>query len=325
MVKFAIIGLGIGERHVAALRENERVHISCVCDLNIAKAESIASKYNVPKFCDNWKSILNDGEIDAVIIASYDHAHAEQVIAFLRKRVHIFVEKPLCTTMPELESIDFEYAKANVKAPVYLSTNFILRKEKRFVQLKEKITNGELGDIYSVEASYDYGRIHKILDGWRSVSPNYSVMNGGGVHMIDLCQWLTGEKFNPLFAIHNKLVTKNSTFLAPDFTSALGRLGSKIVFKVTANFGSQTPHYHQLKIYGTKGTYINDCANGTYYFGHEPGVETVHDKSPFPCANKGDLLPNFVSVITEGGTLDVGFDDVSSVMRTSLLIDQLAK
>lgn len=324
MICFGVIGLGIGERHVSALVNDKRVSVDVVCDFEISKAESIASKYNVNAFCSDWTRLLSDFELDAVIIASYDHFHAEQLVQFIRQGIHIFVEKPLCTTLQELDAIEHELALAEKSRSIYISTNFILRKEKRFSELHQKISQGDLGTIYSVEASYDYGRIHKIFSGWRATSPNYSVMNGGGIHMLDLCQWLVGECFSPKFAMHNKVVTADSDFLAPDFTSSMGTLGENIIFKVTANFGSQTPHYHQLKIYGTKGTFINDCEKGTYFFGNEPEVKRVEDENDFPCANKGDLLPNFISAILGECALEVVFSDVASVMRTSLMIDHLA-
>lgn len=318
-----MIGLGIGERHVEALVNDSRVSVEVVCDFDREKAADIAEKYAAPFYCSDWKKLISDFQLDAVILASYDHCHAEQLIEFIKQGVHIFVEKPLCTTSEELSAIQQEYDGASRRKKILLSSNFILRKERRFQNLKKEIDAGKLGEIYSIEASYDYGRIHKILKGWRGTAPNYSVMNGGGVHMLDLCQWLCGASFTPLFALHNKLVTLNSPFLAPDFTTALGRMGDAVM-KLTANFGSQTPHYHQLKIYGTKGTFINDCATGTYFFGNEPNVERVEDDFEFPCANKGDLLPNFVDAILQGANLEIGFDEVASVMTTSLLVDQLA-
>lgn len=324
MLNIGVIGLGIGERHVDALANDNRVSIAVVCDLNISKAKAIASKYNVPAFCENWKQMLKDFDLGAVIIASYDHYHAEQLIEFIRQGVHIFIEKPLCTTLKELEHIEKEYCLANKHSNVFVSSNFILRTESRFIELKKRISDGDLGLIYSVEASYDYGRIHKIFDGWRGKSPNYSVMNGGGIHMIDLSQWLLDEAFTPLFAIHNKVVTANSPFFAPDFTSAMGRLGKNSILKVTANFGSQTPHYHQLKVYGTKGTFINECAQGKYFFGNEPNVIECKDLHDFPCAKKGDLLPNFIDAIQGTNDLEVSFAGVSSVMKASLIIDELA-
>ena len=324
MLKFGVIGLGIGERHVDALVNHPRASVEVVCDIDRNKAATIASKYGIVAFCEDWKELISDFCIDAVIVASYDHFHAEQLMAFIRRGIHIFVEKPLCTTMDELNAIEEEYIHAIKQKEILVSTNFILRREKRFLHLKNEIEAGKLGEIYSIEASYDYGRVHKIFEGWRGTSPNYSVMNGGGIHMLDLCQWLVGGEYTPMFSLHNKVVTRDVPFPAPDFTTALGRIGESVVLKLTANFGSQTPHYHQLKIYGTKGTFINDCAKGTHFYANEPHVTRYEDSFDFPCANKGDLLPNFIDAVLHGEALDIGFEEVSSVMKTSLPIDQLA-
>ena len=51
---------------------------------------------------------------------------------------------------------------------------------------------GDLGRVYYMEADYNYGRIHKIVDGWRGAIDYYSVFLGGAVHMVDLLLWLTG-------------------------------------------------------------------------------------------------------------------------------------
>ena len=74
------------------------------------------------------------------------------------------------------------------------SSNLILRYTPRFANLKQKLEASELGKIYLMEASYDYGRIHKIISGWRGEIPFYSVMHGGGIHLIDLLLWLTNQK-----------------------------------------------------------------------------------------------------------------------------------
>ena len=325
IIKFAVIGLGVGERHVDALSRHADVSLASVCDFNSEKAKSIAEKYQINHWCSDWHEVLKIADLQAIVIASYDHNHAEQIISFLKRGIHIFVEKPLCTTKEELTLIEKEYIKASKNKHIYMSTNFILRKEKRFLELKNKILSGELGQIYSIEASYDYGRIHKIIDGWRSKSPNYSVMNGGGIHMIDLCQWLVDKKYNPKFSLHNKTSTKEINFVYSEFTSSMGHLGKEIVFKVTANFGSQTPHFHQLNVYGTKGTFINSCGRGTYYFGHEPEVKSIEDCNIFPNASKGDLLPNFVKAITDKTPLEIPYEELVQVMRVSLEVDSLAK
>ena len=47
------------------------------------------------------------------------------------------------------------------------------------------------GKIYLIEANYNYGRLEKIVKGWRGKIYNYSVTHGGGIHLIDLIIQLT--------------------------------------------------------------------------------------------------------------------------------------
>ena len=63
-----------------------------------------------------------------------------------------------------------------------------------------------MGNIYLYEASYDYGRIHKITSGWRGEIDNYSVMHSGGIHLIDIILWLSNQKIIEVNAISTKLL-----------------------------------------------------------------------------------------------------------------------
>ena len=81
-------------------------------------------------------------------------------------------EKPLCLFLDEAVQI----ADALRKRPdLKLSSNLILRCSPRFKELKARILDGELGEIYAIEADYNYGRIEKLTDGWRGKIDFYSV------------------------------------------------------------------------------------------------------------------------------------------------------
>ena len=83
-------------------------------------------------------------------------------------------------------------ARLRGRPELVLSTNLPLRRSPRFVRLRELIAGGELGELFHLEGDYDYGRRHKLTDGWRGRIPYYSVMLGGGIHMIDLLTWVSG-------------------------------------------------------------------------------------------------------------------------------------
>lgn len=326
MLRVGIIGMGVGEQHIAGFTIPEHSTVTCICDNDIEKLAEVSSRHNHIQTSLDANEILLDPTIDIVSIASFDEFHADQVISAFDNRKHVFVEKPLCLTQSELDQIKEARDRAIKKGfSPKLSTNFILRREQRFLKLKERISAGDLGEIYLVEGCYDYGRMSKLLGGWRSETPNYSVMHGGGIHVLDLCQWLTGVRFAPHSALSHKFATLNTNFLPPDLITSLGRFGSKIVGRVSANFGSQTRHFHQIKLYGTKGSFIHDCGKTTYFWGSEPEVGEEQDLQPFPSSRKGDLIPIFVESILADAETEIDIDYVFDVMQTSIDIDQMAQ
>ena len=320
MINCGIIGLGVGEQHIKKLSTVDNVKIIAVCDYDKSKLDRICSNFEISQRYFDWKQMLEIDNLDMVVISSYDQDHAEQVISCLNRNLHVFVEKPLCLTQVELNEIRKSMNKISL-----IGCNLILRKEKRFSRLKERIANGELGEIYSIEGSYDYGRLWKITDGWRSKTENYSITLGGGIHLVDLCQWLTNGCFVPEYTIQNKVSSKFSNFKGADFSTTLGRIDENIIFKISSNFGSQTPHFHQLKVYGTKGTFIHDCGVAKYYFNSEPNVSTELDNTEFPQSEKGDMLPEFIGAVAGEGELEFGAEQIFALTETCLAIDKLGQ
>ena len=325
MLKVAVIGLCVGERHIYGFNSSQDAQTVRICDTDPEKLKDVSARSGVTDTTTDPIQILQDPNIDVVSIASFDECHAEQVVMALNMGKHVFVEKPICLTEPELDMICAAYARAHARGHrLRVSSNFILRREARFIRLKRRIEAGELGEIYAVEGCYDYGRVKKLLSGWRAKTPGYSVMHGGGIHILDLCQWLTGHAYVPKAALAHKAVTCGTEFAPPDTIQSIGHFGDKIIGKIGANFGSQTAHFHQIKVYGTKGSFVHDCAKTSYFFGSEPSEIREEDTTPFPSSNKGDLLPGFIAAIVNNTPLEIDFSHVEGIMRTSIAVDTLA-
>ena len=322
MLRVGVIGLGVGERHIYGFNRSLHAKTTKICDRDKEKLADVSARSGVKDMTVDANDILLDPKIDVVSIASYDEYHAEQVIMALNTGKHVFVEKPICLTEHELDSIceAYERSQKRVKKPK-VSSNFILRREERFLKLKKRVEDGDLGEIYAVEGSYDYGRVRKLINGWRANTKHYSVMHGGGIHILDLFEWLTGQKFVPYSTLANKSVTNQTKFQPNDLILSIGKFGDNILGKISANFGSQTEHFHQLKLYGTRGTFVHDCGSASYFFGSEPEVVRETDNSPFPSSMKGDLLPDFISAIIDDAPLPIDFHHVEKIMRTSLAIN----
>ncbi|RPH73260.1 gfo/Idh/MocA family oxidoreductase, partial [bacterium] len=229
LINAGIIGLGVGERHVAALHAHPACRVVALCDWNKEKLRSVGLSYPNVRLTESADNLLSADDIDIVSIASWDDYHATQIVQAIRSGKHVFAEKPLCMNIAELQAIREELcAHPNVK----LGCNLILRRCPRFVELRRRIRAGEMGRIFSLEADYDYGRMHKIVDGWRGRIDNYSVFLGGGVHMVDLILWLVGKRVTEVVAWGNRIATEGTSFRYEDYVVAMLRFEDGTLGKV---------------------------------------------------------------------------------------------
>jgi predicted dehydrogenase len=163
--------------------------------------------------------------------------------------------------------------------------------------IKEIIGENKLGEIYAFDGDYLYGRVHKITDGWRKDVENYSVMEGGGIHMIDLMLWLTNQKPLTVTSQTNKIVTKNSAFRYHDFHSTIFSFQSGLVGRVTANFGCIHRHQHVVRIFGTKGTFIHDDMGARVHWSNAEDSQPEFIKKASKPNKKSELIDEFVDLI----------------------------
>ena len=150
-------------------------------------AQSVAKKYGFVYCTADYHEVLNDAEIDSVIIATRNDLHAGMVVEALQAGKKVFVEKPLATTVPELEEI------ANVRKETdgYVQVGFNRRYSSLTRKLCETFRNHTTPLVihYRVNA----GPIPPEL--WVN-----DAEQGGGMliseccHFIDYVIYLTGSK-----------------------------------------------------------------------------------------------------------------------------------
>lgn len=296
LINVAVLGLGVGQKHVEAFARLPEVNSIYVYDTDDKKVEETIRLDEAKIKPTTYQDTLENSKINVVSIATYDHDHGKQVKEFLNAGKDIFVEKPLCTSFEELEEI-----KRSLKnSPnLTLMSNLVLREAELYKWLKTKIKAGDFGEIYSFEGDYLYGRLHKIIEGWRSQSPNYSVMLGGGIHMIDRMIDLTDQNPIKVSSFGNKIVTKLSSFSYRDNVTSIFHFDSGMIAKISANFGCVHPHQHFLRIYGTKATFILDDQGPRVFW--KRGDSEVAEKinlNHLP-ESKGALIPEFMKRIKE--------------------------
>jgi len=319
-LRAGIIGLGVGEQHIAGYQQSESVDVVALCDIAESKRAMAAARYPWCRITDDAKALIEATDIDIISIASFDHHHALQVVEALARKKHVFCEKPLCTNEEELARIR---AVLRDNPGTRLSTNTILRLSPRFRDLRRRIVEGQLGKLYYADADYNYGRLHKLKEGWRGEIADYSVMLGGGIHMIDLLLWLSGRQVVEVSATGNKICSEGYHFHTPDLVVAILRFDDGMLGKVTANFGCVYPHFHKISIYGTAATFENGRDAASQYNqrdGGTAGTELV--STPYPGIGKGDLIPGFVQAIRGTGKAEVEEEDLLATMEVCLAINR---
>jgi predicted dehydrogenase len=323
-VRAAVIGLGVGEQHIAGYRAHPEAEVVAVCDIDEGKRAMARDRYPELRVSADPGELLTADDVDVVSVASYDDAHFEQVKLALEHGKHVFCEKPLC--MREEEARELRRLLAE-RSGLRLSTNVPLRLSPRFRLVHSMIRDGEFGRLFHLEGDYDYGRRHKLTDGWRGQIPWYSVVLGGAIHMVDLLLWLSGDRAVEATALGSRIATEGTAFEHLDFVAALLRLESGATAKVTANLGCVSPHFHGVRVYGTEATFANGLPDGVLHRPAPPPECATSEpvEASYPGVAKGDLIHSFVEAILGRGEPEVGEDDVFEVLATCLAIERSAR
>jgi UDP-N-acetylglucosamine 3-dehydrogenase len=197
-VKYGIIGCGAiaQRRHIPECVANPESKLAALADPVKERVEELASKHGAKAYVD-YKDILKDPSIDAVIVAGPNALHAQQTIEALNAGKHVLCEKPMATTREDARAM-LDAAKKNRK---FLMIGLNQRLMPPHVKAKKILTSGALGKVLSFRTAFK----HPGPEGW-SVDAGKSwffkkgqafmgVTGDLGVHKADLLRWLLGQEF----------------------------------------------------------------------------------------------------------------------------------
>ena len=106
-IRLAVAGANgaFGVKHLEALSQIEEVDIIAVMATTMAKADSVAEQFSVPKRFDDYDAMLADGDIDAVILATPTQLHAEQGIKAMEAGKHVLIEIPMADSLADSQAL----------------------------------------------------------------------------------------------------------------------------------------------------------------------------------------------------------------------------
>ena len=273
-INAAIIGMGVGQRHLDAIDKYKGSTVKIICEKNQKKILELKKKYPNKKIITDASEIFSDRSINLVSIASYDDTHYKYVLRSIEANKNIIVEKPLCLTLNQLKNI---YKKLKKNPKVKITSNLVLRVNDLFLKIKNLINKKR---IFYIEADYLWGRKYKLFE-WRSKLKNYSITLGAGIHMIDLAMWLLNEKPISVMTYGTHKDTLNTKFKKHSLTIYILKFPNNIIVKISTNAAGAFEHHHELKLFERNKTFVNSLG-GSYIF------KTKNDKT-----SKKKLISNY--------------------------------
>lgn len=210
-LKIGIVGAGniAVNAHLPAYPQCDNVEVVAIADLNLDRAKEAAEKFNIPAYYGSVEEMLQNAELDAVDICTWNNGHAPVCIAAAKAGKHVVCEKPMAMSLADAKEMEAAVKEAGV--------TFMLAVPGRFADenmaVREMFENGELGDVYYAKVANV--RRRGTPTGWFT---DKKTSGGGpvidiGVHSIDAAWYLMG---NPkptrvsaqVFAPHGDYQTK---------------------------------------------------------------------------------------------------------------------
>lgn len=113
-LRVGVIGCGAIAQimHIPYLVEHERFDLVSICDAYAPVLEAVGERYHVEQRYTDWKDLLANDNLDAVVIC-HAGSHRDSVIAALDADKHVFVEKPLAWNLREVEEVAERAARSD--------------------------------------------------------------------------------------------------------------------------------------------------------------------------------------------------------------------
>lgn len=200
-IRVGVIGAGSwGSCHLEALHGMRQAEIVAVCDQDGERARSRAEQFGVKHAYSRSEELLARTDLDLVIVASYENAHYEPVVAALRSGKHVLVEKPVSTKLEEAAAM----AEASRESGRFLFAGHLLRFEPRYADIYRTIRSGRIGDAQSLYLKRS--RTHAMFQTYKRTHTVFELT----VHDLDLAIWYAGSRVKTVKsygkAVHDKTV-----------------------------------------------------------------------------------------------------------------------
>ncbi|MCY4542719.1 MAG: Gfo/Idh/MocA family oxidoreductase [Rhodobacteraceae bacterium] len=244
-LRIGVIGLGwFGEIHCETIVGIPELELAALCTRRPDRLAEMASKFDVATTYTDYSELLADESIDAVSIVTMWDQHTAPACASLAAGKHVFLEKPMASTIADCRKI-MEAADA---ADGILQIGHICRFNPRYRMAKQAIAEGRIGKIVAMSSR------RNIPAAWTpEILNKIGPIVGDAVHDTDLMLWFTEDRVATAYA--QTVSVRNLKH--PDIGQTMYRFegGATAVLETVWCMPDKTPFDidERLSIIGTEG------------------------------------------------------------------------
>ena len=271
-VRIGLIGAGgnTRARHIPGFRGIEGIELVSVANRSPASARRVAEEFDIHWVADDWREILDDGDIDAVCIGTWPYMHAPLTIAALERGKHVLCEARMASELSEARAmLAASRRKPDLVAQIVPAPH-TLGFDRTIIDM---IGSGDIGELVAVDARVALGSDYPNHDSaphWRhdrGLSGN-NVMSVG-IWYESIMRWV--GPMCTVFAVGQCVVRHRRAadggrvaMTIPDHVDIVGTLaqGGQMRLNVTTVAG-HAPLPVDILVFGTEGTLrLQQAASG---------------------------------------------------------------
>src|ERR1700735_4009057 len=191
-LRIGVIGLGwFGEIQCEAIVGIPNLELAALCTRTPERLKAMATKFGVAKATRDYRDVLADPSIDAVSVVTMWDQHTEPAIDALAAGKHVFLEKPIASTVEDASKI----IAASKRSKGVLQVGHICRFNPRYRTAKQAIAARKIGRIVAMSSR------RNIPAPWTpQILNKIGPIVGDAIHDTDLMLWFTGDRIVSAYA-----------------------------------------------------------------------------------------------------------------------------
>lgn len=250
-VRIAVLGVGqVGVRHIAAIEKIQGAKVTAVVDINDTLGQEVAESCGATFYHDYEQLLASNTPVDAVVNSLPHNVHYESTMRLAEKGYHVLLEKPMCMTVDEADSLNAEFEKRNLK----LAIGYVHRFRSEMLEAKRLIESGKVGRVASIIDNFvSQGGSHTSPWVWNKSISGGGVLMYGGIHAIDRLLWFVEDEPISVYAVTQTISQPGETDCEDGLTAIVKFRNGVVATLVENSPGHIAIRGWETEVYGTKG------------------------------------------------------------------------